>query len=99
MHSEGSRFTWGSEGDAVFAESCVCVRNRSEPSATVCVTAATVCVSAVSSPQWRVRLERSGKCVKLTRGAAVILAFAEEVSAPGIRVAADILAFAEEVSV
>ena len=35
MRSEGSRFIWGSGGEAVFAESCVCVRNRSQPFATV----------------------------------------------------------------
>ena len=39
MRSEGSRFTWGSGGDAVFAKFCVCVRNRRQPSATVCVRA------------------------------------------------------------
>ena len=31
MRSEGSRFIWGSGGEAVFAESCVYVRNRSQP--------------------------------------------------------------------
>ena len=36
MRSEGSRFTWGSGGEAVFAKSCVCDRNRRQPSATVC---------------------------------------------------------------
>ena len=35
MRSEGSRFTWGSGGEAVFAKSCVCDRNRRQPSATV----------------------------------------------------------------
>ena len=35
MRSEGSRFIWGSGGEAVFAESCLYVRNRSQPSATV----------------------------------------------------------------
>ena len=35
MRSEGSRFTWGSGGEAVFAKSCVSDRNRSQPSATV----------------------------------------------------------------
>ena len=35
MRSEGSRFMWGSGGEAVFAESCVYVRNRSQPFATV----------------------------------------------------------------
>ena len=43
-------------------------------------TTATVCVSAISSPQWRVRQEWSRKRVKLTRVAAVILVFAAEVS-------------------
>ena len=33
MRSEGSRFTWGSGGEAVFAK--FCVRNRSQPFATV----------------------------------------------------------------
>ena len=35
MRSEGSRFTWGSGGEAVFAKFCVCGRNRSQPFATV----------------------------------------------------------------
>ena len=35
MRSEGSRFMWGSGGEAVFAESCVYVRNRPQPFATV----------------------------------------------------------------
>ena len=35
MRSEGSRFTWGSGCEAVFAKFCVCDRNRSQPSATV----------------------------------------------------------------
>ena len=35
MRSEGSRFIWGSGGEAVFAESCVYVRNRPQPFATV----------------------------------------------------------------
>ena len=47
MRSEGSRFIWGCGGEAVFAESCVCVRNRSQPFATVCVTA--VRLSTVAS--------------------------------------------------
>ena len=47
MRSEGSGFIWESGGEAVFAESCLGVRNRPQPSATVCVSAATVCVSAV----------------------------------------------------
>ena len=47
MRSEGSRFIWGSGGEAVFAESCLGVRNRSQPSATVRVTA--VRLSTVAS--------------------------------------------------
>ena len=35
MRSEGSRFTWGSGGEAVFAKFCVCGRNRPQPFATV----------------------------------------------------------------
>ena len=35
MRSEGSRFTWGSGGEAVFAKFCVCDRNRSQPFASV----------------------------------------------------------------
>ena len=31
MRSEGSRFIWGSGGEAVFAESCLYVRKRSQP--------------------------------------------------------------------
>ena len=92
MRSEGSRFIWGFGGEAVFAESCVYVRNRSQPSATVRVR-------AVSSPQWRVHLEWSRKRVKLTRVAAFILVFAAEVSVWAICVAAVILVFAEELSV
>ena len=102
MRSEGSRFIWGSGGEAVFAESCVYVRNRSQPFATVrnqSRATATVCGSAISSPQWRVRQEWSRKHVKLTRVAAVILVFAEEVSMRVICVAAVILVFAEELSV
>ena len=68
MRREGSRFIWGSGGEAVFAESCVYVGNRSQATATVCV-------SAISSPQWRVRQEWSRKRVKLTRVAAIILVF------------------------
>ena len=33
---------WGSGGEAVFAKSCVCGRNRRQPSATVCVSAMAV---------------------------------------------------------
>ena len=47
MRSEGSRFTWGSGGEAVFAKSCVCDRNRSQPFATVRVSA--VRLSTVAS--------------------------------------------------
>ena len=35
MRSEGSRFIWGSGGEAVFAENCLGVRNRPQPFATV----------------------------------------------------------------
>ena len=31
MRSEGSPFTWGSGGEAVFAKFCVCGRNRPQP--------------------------------------------------------------------
>ena len=47
MRSEGSRFTWGSGGEAVFAKFCVCGRNRSQVSATVCGSA--VRLSTVAS--------------------------------------------------
>ena len=47
MRSEGSRFIWGSGGEAVFAESCVYVGNRSRATTTVCVTA--VRLSTVAS--------------------------------------------------
>ena len=47
MRSEGSRFIWGSGGEAVFAESCVYVRNRSPTTVTVCVSA--VRLSTVAS--------------------------------------------------
>ena len=36
MRSEGSRFTWGSGGEAVFAKFCVCVRKCPQVSATAC---------------------------------------------------------------
>ena len=66
MRSEGSRFIWGSGGEAVFAESCVCVRNRSQPFATVrnrsqppaCPPQPFACPPK-GSPQWRVRQEWS----------------------------------------
>ena len=69
MRSEGSRFTLG-----VWGQGCVRQKLRLCPQ-----PFATVCVRPVSSPQWGVRLEWSGQRVKLTRDAAVILAFAEEV--------------------
>ena len=53
MRSEGSRFTWGSGGEAVFAKFCVCVRNRSQPFATVCGTA--VRLSTVASASGEVQ--------------------------------------------
>ena len=52
MRSEGSRFIWGCGGEAVFAESCVCVRNRSQPSATV-----------RNRPRDRRKALHSGECV------------------------------------
>ena len=51
MRSEGSRFIWGSGGEAVFAESCVYVGNRSRATATVCVTAVRLSTVA-SAPEW-----------------------------------------------
>ena len=68
------------------------VRNRSP-------TTATVCVSAISSPQWRVRQEWSRKRVKLTRVAAFILVFAAAVSVWLICVAVFLSVFAADVSV
>ena len=70
MCSEGSRFAWGSGGEAVFAKSCICDRNRSQPFATV----------RNRLRDRRKGLERSRNRVKLIRVAAVVLAFAEEVS-------------------
>ena len=35
MRSEGSRFTWRSGGELVFAKNCVCDRNGRQPLATV----------------------------------------------------------------
>ena len=114
MRSEGSRFTWGSGGEAVFAKSCVCVRNRLQPSATVCVTAVRLstvasasgvvpksCQVDPSSPQYAAVILGFAEEVSVwvICVAAVILAFAEEVSVGVICVAAFILAFAEEVSV
>ena len=53
MRSEGSRFTWGSGGEAVFAKSCVCDRNRPQVFATACVSA--VRLSTVASASGVVR--------------------------------------------
>ena len=50
--SEGSRFTWGSGGEAVFAKFWVCFRNRWQPSATV-----------GNRPWWRRKALHSGECV------------------------------------
>ena len=36
MRSEGSHFIWGFGGEAMFAESCVYVGNRSQPFANDC---------------------------------------------------------------
>ena len=49
MRSEGSRFIWGSGGEAVFAESCVGVRNRPQPFATVCMTVVRLSTMASAS--------------------------------------------------
>ena len=73
MRSEGSRFIWGSGGEAVFAECCVGVRNRPQPSATVRVTAARL--STVASASGVVP-----KACQVDSVSAVILVFAEEVS-------------------
>ena len=96
MRSEGSRFTWGSGGEAVFAKFCVCDRNRPQPSATV-----------RNRLRDRRKALHSGECVwsgpeSVSSGlfvAAIILVSAEEVSVWVICVAALILVFAEEVSV
>ena len=95
MRSEGSRFTWGSGGEAVFAKFCVCVRNRRQPFATV---GNRLCEGR--------KALHSGECV--WRGpesvsswalvAAVILAFAEEVSVSVSCVFAVISTFAEDLS-
>ena len=76
MRSEGSRFTLGvGRGMAVFAQCCVCGRNRPQPSATVCVRAVRLssCVNASGVVQkvcqadsWRSRyigVCRGGVCV------------------------------------
>ena len=77
MRSEGSRFTWGSGGEAVFAKFCVCDRNRSQVSASV-----------RNRLRDRRKALHSGECVwsgpeSVSSGlfvAAVILVSAEEVS-------------------
>ena len=51
--------SWRFGGKAVIAKSCVCVRNRSQP-------LATVCASAVRLSHARLLLEWSRKCVKCT---------------------------------
>ena len=76
MRSEGSRFTWWSGGEAVFAKTCSMlstVRNRPQPSPYVCVSA--VKLSAVASAPGVVP-----KACQWARDAAVTMAFAEEVS-------------------
>ena len=91
MRSEGSRFTWGSGGEAVFAKFCVCVRNRRQPFATV-----------RNRLRWRCKALHSGERVwrgpETVSNWVVLSAFAEEVSVRVICVAAVILVFAEEVS-
>ena len=52
MRSEGSRFTWGSGGGAVFAKFCVFGRNRSQVFATV-----------RNRPRVRCKALHSGECV------------------------------------
>ena len=99
MRSEGSRFTWGSGGEAVFAQFCVCGRNRRQPSATVRKCSQPSACPPYGSPHSRACLEWSQKRVKLSYGAAVTWAFAAEVSVRLICVAAVILVSAEEVSV
>ena len=47
MRNEGFYFIWGSGGEAIFAKFCVCVRNHSQRSVTVCGT--TVRLSIVTS--------------------------------------------------
>ena len=92
MRSEGSRLTWGSGGEAVFAKFCVCVRNRPQPSATVCVSA--VRLSTVASASGVVpKACQVDPCRR-----SYILVFAEEVSVRVICVAAVLLVSAEEVS-
>ena len=61
MRSEGSRFTWGSGGEAVFAKFCVCGRNRSQPSATVRVSA--VRLSTVASASGGVQKACQVECL------------------------------------
>ena len=114
MRSEGSRFIWGFGGEAVFAESCVSVRNRSQPSATVRnrlregrkALHSGECVWRGPESVWSwcviaavILVFAAEVSVWLICVAAVILVFAEEVSVWGICVAAVILAFAAEVSV
>ena len=68
--SEGSCFIWGSGGEVVFAENCFDIRNRSQSFVIVRnrpQPSATVCVSGISSPQWRVHQEWSWQRMKLIR--------------------------------
>ena len=81
MRSEGSRFTWGSGGEAVFAKFCVCGRNRPQPFASV-----------RNRLRWRRKALHSGERVwsgpesvsNWVLVAAVIWVSAEEVSVRGI---------------
>ena len=79
-----------------FAFATATVRNRSQASATVCVSA--VRLSAMASASGAVP-KSSRNRFKLLRVAAVIFAFAEDLSVRVICVAAVMLAFAEDVSV
>ena len=78
MRSEGSHFTWGSGGEAVFVKSCVVtatVRKCRQPFAAVCVTAVRQSTAASASgavpkacqvdslpPQLYWRLQRQCQC-------------------------------------
>ena len=96
MRSEGSRFTWGSGGEAVFAKFCVCGRNRPQPFASVRNRLRDRRKALHSGERVRSGPESVSNWLFV---AAVILAFAEKVSVRVICGAAVVLAFAEEVSV
>ena len=62
MRSDGSRFTWGSGGEAVFAKSRVCDRNRRQPFATV-RNRPQPSATVRNRPRWRRKALHSGECV------------------------------------